>query len=286
MCVMESLTKRVYAKINLSLDITGASNGKHELDSVMTSVDLSDVVSVRKTSRPGAAVTFDGASGTGTNAHRAAVLMCERFGLGGVEVSVTTGIRSGGGLGGSSADAAGVVRAIDELFGLYLDRGELMGLAAEVGSDVPFMLYGGYGRLRGTGAEVEFFDGPELNILLTCAGAVSTREAFAEFDRGGYDGRLCDCGELVKRLTLFDAAGAVRHISNALEGAAEVLLPRVGEAVRIMRGAGLYAAMTGSGGCVFGTGDGVAMERAERALLACGFTCERIKTVKSGCITV
>ena len=280
---MESVSVKVYAKINLSLNVCGKTDNYHALDTVMTSVNLADVVSVRKSQDCSFRVTFDGENMDSSNAFKAARLMSGRFGCGGADICVRRGIPSGGGLGGSSADAAGVMRALNLLYGLKIDEGRLAEAAAEIGSDVPYMLAGGYARLVGTGGDFKSFDGPDGRIILAGSGTVSTKECFETFDRLKADGIAADNDALTARLVSGGFNAAAGFTGNALFGAAAALNPSVEEIHGIMRSHGLDACMTGSGAYVFGIGSDESMLAAGTALKERGYSSDIINIVKKGC---
>ena len=185
-----------YAKINLGLDITGASGGYHTLDSVVVTVDLADVIAVKKRKkdklvsiamhgRGSESIPFDD-----NNAVKAANAFISRYDTCGVDITVWKNIPVGAGLGGSSADVSGTLRALKRLFEID-DESGVKEIADSLGSDCGYMLYGGYARLFGRGEEVQLLDSDlSLDIgILVPSGGVSTaqcykiRRARVEFSR-------------------------------------------------------------------------------------------------------
>ena len=261
---MDSVKVKVYAKINLSLNVGFKDGLYHDLDTVMTSVDLYDVVSVVKRTDKNINVSFNGKKVASSNAMKAALLLQNRYNTEGADIFVQSGIPSGGGLGGSSADAAAVIRATDVLYGLSLKESDMIDIGIKIGSDVPYMLFGGYARLRGKGEFFTRFEGPEGKVLVSGMGSVNTAECFK---RGSFN----DCG---------------KYFLNALSAAAETLNPHIGKIKEIMRVSGLDACMTGSGAYVFGAGKEGDLLKAAEKLKEAGYPYNIIKTVKNGCITV
>jgi 4-diphosphocytidyl-2-C-methyl-D-erythritol kinase len=138
----------VAAKLNLTLEILGRRpDGWHEIRSVMQSIDLADTLSVRI----GAGDSIDVATtdprlptGEDNLAGRAARLLLDAIGRrAAVTVHIEKRIPVGGGLGGGSADAAGVLWGLNRLLGRPCGAGTLLRLAARIGADVPFFLVGG-----------------------------------------------------------------------------------------------------------------------------------------------
>ena len=102
---------KIPAKINLTLDVVGVKNGYHELNSLVASVNIFDAFALVKRKDCAVNVTFTGLSadveGKDSIACRAAELFVKEFGTTGADITIKRNIPAGGGLGGSSADAAG-----------------------------------------------------------------------------------------------------------------------------------------------------------------------------------
>lgn len=242
---------KVYAKINLSLNVTGFDGSYHMLDSVFASVDIYDVVCAKKRSDGVVNLSFDGGVKIeNSNAYRAAILIMELYGgCAGADITITRNIPTGKGLGGSSADAAGVIRALDKLYNLNLNQQQLIDIAKNIGSDVPFMLFGGYARIIGNGSNFYKIESDlKLPLTLIAKGKVSTKECFAVFDNGGYDGIVSDNDLLVKALTDGDVESVIRESGNALTDAAISLCADVKNSISFFN---KKAVMTGSGAAVY-----------------------------------
>jgi 4-diphosphocytidyl-2-C-methyl-D-erythritol kinase len=154
------LRLRAPAKINLALEVTARrDDGYHDIDTVMTTLDLSD----RVTLRPAAdvSVTLTGPQAAGIDAGddlagRAARALAAAAGrTEGVAIEVEKRIPSPAGLGGGSSDAAAVLRGLVRLWDLDWEPERLVEVASGVGSDVPFFLSGGAARCTGRGEVVE-----------------------------------------------------------------------------------------------------------------------------------
>lgn len=250
---MKSLCLRAFAKANLSLNITGRSGGLHTLDSVMTTVDAFDTVTVTERADGRICVRFVNADidPVDNTAYKAAVLVCDRLKKG-VDISIEKGIPAAAGLGGSSADGAAVLRALDVFYRLPTHGIDMRKLALDVGSDVPFMLTGGAARVTGRGEELFFFRNKlPLFAVGLMSGTVSTAECFKTFDALGSGGaptdndRLCD-------LLLDGDKSAAALFGNALGDAAERLEPRIKTDADKLRACGAATCLTGSGGMTLG----------------------------------
>lgn len=257
MKAMNTARVHAYAKLNLTLDVLGAENGYHNLDSLVVTVDLYDAVIA--TARKDALVNVR-MHGMGSenippeenNAVRAGEAFVSRFHTMGADISIRKNIPVGAGLGGSSADAAGVLLALSKLYGKG-DAASLKELADGLGSDTGYLLTGGLARIRGRGDVVERlpYDLPLSFLLLVPRAEVSTAECYAAFDRLGGAGaprteRACAC------LAGGNAEWAVKLFGNDLYQAACTLEPAVAETLAAARSFSPAAAgMTGSGSACY-----------------------------------
>lgn len=255
---MKKVKIKIPAKINLTLDVTGENNGYHNLDSLFISVNLYDTVTAKKRKDDKIRLFFCGVPAGITpeksNAYRAALAVKEKYGTAGADIKIKRKIPAGGGLGGSSADAAGVIKA---LFKLYELAGGEKEIADKTGSDVAFMLNGGFARVCGRGAE---FKNLELKdklyfLIVTGLSGVSSKECYKKYDEHGVkyppcterallalsDGRFSDLGKIIK---------------NDLYQAAKEMSLEIEENLAALKKFGA-AAMTGSGSSVFAAFDDV-----------------------------
>ena len=178
-----------YAKINLSLNVNGTSGGYHRIDSVVASVDVYDTVCAKPRRDRLVNVYMHGKGSEKIPPERNnAVLAGEKFaaafGTNGADIEIYKDIPMGAGMGGSSADAAGVLNAMAKLYKVT-DRAMLKQLADELGSDTGYMLEGGYARIFGRGEQIEKLSCPRPLFLLMIfpTSGVSTAECYREYDR-------------------------------------------------------------------------------------------------------
>lgn len=185
------------AKINLTLDITGKlSNGYHTVDMVMQSVGLYDEITVEKKSVSEKSQNIINIFCDKENipcdkrntAYKAAELFAEKCGiLCNVDITIKKNIPSQAGLAGGSTDGAGVLVALNILYDTKLSAGELSEVAAKVGADVPFCLYGGTMLATGTGTDLKKIEHNfklDNYFVLLCKPQinVSTPEAYKKSD--------------------------------------------------------------------------------------------------------
>ena len=150
-------------KINLALEVVGRRpDGYHDIDTVMTTIDLADRVTIeRRPERAGLEVVLSGSHAADIDpaddlAGRAAIRLAEAEGRSpDLRIQVEKRIPSPAGLGGGSSDAAAVLRGLRRLWALDWPDERLAALGATIGSDVPFFVYGGAARCTGRGEEVQ-----------------------------------------------------------------------------------------------------------------------------------
>ncbi|WP_407305921.1 4-(cytidine 5'-diphospho)-2-C-methyl-D-erythritol kinase [Desulfosporosinus sp. SB140] len=272
------LTTFAYAKINFALAILGVrDDGYHELQSVMQSIALHDVVRVRRTGE--AMICRCGAlSGKGNLAYIAAELFLNELGLpGGIEIDIDKYIPIQAGLAGGSSDAAATLRLLNQLYDTPLSREELIALAGKCGADVAFCLRGGTMWATGRGERLNLLPNVlEVDLVLVKpAAGVNTREAYRQFDRSGRGGFLSksDWEMALREASPLKIAGL---LYNDLEIASMTMVPEISNLKRQLLEEGCYGAlMSGSGSCVFGISQ--SREHAQKVA-------ERL--IKKGCANV
>jgi 4-diphosphocytidyl-2-C-methyl-D-erythritol kinase len=184
------LSTRAPAKVNRELRVgPRRDDGFHEIRSRFASLDLVDRIEARESDRLELACDPPDLPADRSNlVFRAAEALASRLGREpAARIRLSKSIPTGAGLGGGSSDAAATLRLLGRLWGNELPDEELAGIAASLGSDVPFFLSGGEADVSGRGENVTpREDGPlEELILVTPPFAISTAEVYAAFDRIG-----------------------------------------------------------------------------------------------------
>ena len=243
----------------MTLEITGVENGYHMLDSLVTNIDLFDLLVLKKRKGALSSVTMKGMGSESippekNNALKAAEAFSKAFGTDGADITVYKNIPIGGGLGGSSADVVGVLNGMAALYGVT-DRARLKEIADSLGSDTGYMLDGGYARMMGRGEKVEKLDlTNKLHFLLICPNSsVSAGECYRTFDeqprtleyRGSQTQR---CIEFLRQKDLNEGG---RYLMNDLFRASNALNEDVGKAYEQAQSfSPLGVTMSGSGSSV------------------------------------
>ena len=191
--MLDAGTVRVPAKVNLQLAVGARRrDGYHNIATVFHAVSLYDDVTATAGENGQIRVTVEGAQaaqvpgGEDNLAVRAARLLAQRAGVPpAVDLHLHKTIPVSGGMAGGSADAAGALLACDALWGTGLTRGDLLELAAELGSDVPFGFVGGtaIGLGRGERLMPALARGHFDWVLAMADGPLSTPRVYAECDR-------------------------------------------------------------------------------------------------------
>jgi 4-diphosphocytidyl-2-C-methyl-D-erythritol kinase len=149
------------AKINLSFRIKERrADGFHEIETLMAPISLADRLTIERAGEDGGIhFTCDDASlpaGDDNLVVRAAKVFCQRTNImSGITIALEKKIPHGAGLGGGSSDAATTLLGLNELFAAGLSQKELLDLAAQLGSDVPFFVVRSAAVCRGRGEIVE-----------------------------------------------------------------------------------------------------------------------------------
>ena len=162
------------AKVNFTLDVLSRrQDGFHGIESLLQSISLKDKLTMERTEPHGIRVECSGPASTdvpvdGSNLAWKAVQNAWRSARGetdmpGVTLRLEKNVPAEAGLGGGSSNAAGALAAANHLLALGLDERRLAGLAAELGSDVPFFLHGGFAAASGRGERIEEL--PDLPTL-------------------------------------------------------------------------------------------------------------------------
>lgn len=183
------ISEKAYAKVNLSLYITGVrADGYHLLDTVMQRVSLYDTVSVSKNSDNYIKVISDNSSLENENniCFAAAKAFFEKTKISsGVTIEVLKNIPLAAGLGGGSADAAAVLNILNKMYSYPLSYEELCEIGLSLGADVPFCIKGGCARVTGIGENIENIKRklPLYIVLIKNGEKASTGQMYKAFDK-------------------------------------------------------------------------------------------------------
>lgn len=247
------------AKINLLLDvIRKREDGFHEVEMIMTMVDLADRLEMEELPRD--TIIISSQAGyipldEKNLAFQAAKLIKERYEVRkGVYIHLDKKIPVAAGLAGGSSDAAAALRGLNRLWGLQIPEDELCRLGAELGSDVPFCVTGGTALATGRGEKLEPIDNPPgcWVVLAKPPINVSTADVYGKLR----------ANEITKHPSVSDMLSALRRgefndicdgLGNVLEEVTLRMYPEVLQLKESMQRLGADGVlMSGSGPTVFG----------------------------------
>ncbi|TFJ39726.1 4-(cytidine 5'-diphospho)-2-C-methyl-D-erythritol kinase [Carnobacterium divergens] len=251
------IIEKAPAKLNLTLDaLYKREDGYHELEMVMTTVDLADHITLKNL--PEDEIIIRTTSGVlpldkRNHAFQAAKLMKETFQIKkGVEITIEKKIPIAAGLAGGSSDAAATLRGLNRLWGLNLSLDELADLGAKVGSDVPFCVYGGTAFVTGRGDQIQHIGTmPQCWVVLVkprvgvSTGTVFSALSFEELVHP-------NTNEMIAAIQNEDYQEMIQNVGNVLEHITIARHPDIERIKYKMLKFGADAAlMSGSGPTVF-----------------------------------
>ena len=260
---MKSSTSYAYAKLNLSLDIVSRlDSGYHNMKMVMQTISLSDKITIE--CKPGSGFSINPGlpylpRDERNIAVKAAKLFFEHTGISGFHtfINIEKSISVCAGMGGGSADAACVLRTLDDLFETELGHDTLRSLGLSIGSDVPFCISGGTALAEGRGEILTYLPPLPVAFFVVCKPhfSCSTPELFSLVKCDKIRARP-DTAGLIAALENSDLGGVARRMYNVFED----ILPRGKSAIddikwNLLDYGALGAVMTGSGPTVFGIFD-------------------------------
>ena len=259
---VKSVTVRVPAKVNLQLSVgPRESDGFHNLVTVFQAISIFDDITVTfAPAKSGVSISISGDQRHGVPADesnlamKAIALMAKEYDLViDAHVEIKKSIPVAGGMAGGSADAAAAIVAIDYLYSLGMSREEMSEVAAQLGSDVPFMLSGGTAIGTGHGDQLTaaLSRGTYHWVLALSSVGLSTPAVYSECDRLRSELEIAEPAtneQLMQALLAADPKAVGAHLVNDLQAAACSLRP----ALRLVLDVGqeygaLGALVSGSG---------------------------------------
>lgn len=251
---MDNIIIKAYAKVNLSLSVGAReSSGFHQIHSLIVPIDISDKVTVTKRTDGIIRVKCDGVPNERNTAVKAGRAFCDRFCTTGVDIEIEKGIPIGGGLGGSSADAAAVLNAMSILYDIE-DFVAIDEVAAKIGKDVPAMLSGEAVVASGYGERYQSveFDTDAAIVVVNADLGNDTALIYATFD--DYPLPKFDTErayKLVFAVNSGDISGATAFMKNDLALAAYTANPQMCKIRDELAKLGYTTFVTGSGSSQF-----------------------------------
>lgn len=255
---MKKLVEKAPAKINLSLDVLHKrADGYHEVEMIMTMVDLADRIQIEEIDSNKIYVTSQDRfvpNGSKNLAYQAALLLKEKYGIDkGVSIDIEKRIPIAAGLAGGSSDAAATLRGLNRLWGLNLSFQELAEVGEKIGSDVPFCICGGTALATGRGEILtQISPMPSCWVVLAKPTmGISTADVYKNLNLK--EVHHPDIKKMIQCIDHNDYYGVCENVGNVLESVTEKKCKEVTHLKNQMLQFGADAVlMSGSGPTVFG----------------------------------
>lgn len=258
-------------KINLTLEILGRRpDGYHNIRSILLPVSLTDTITVteRKDNRICCYTESDGVNTDTLNRlppqSNLAVKAAEKMQVlcktsRGCDIAITKRIPIGSGMGGGSADAAGVIFALQTLWGSKTSSESLLQVAAAIGSDVPALLHGGAVLMEGRGEIIspvlksdQAVPSPFWLIIVFPGVQVSAQHIYKNCVPCLTSGSEI-CKNAISSVRNGDVRAASSSVFNGLQDTVHELHPETEHFCLVLReGGALSSIVSGSGSAVFG----------------------------------
>lgn len=246
------------AKINLALDVLFKRPDQyHEVEMVMTTVDLADRIELEETMHSGIKIFSHNRyvpDDERNLAYQAASLLKQRYQVKhGVNIKIEKNIPVAAGLAGGSSDAAATLRGLNRLWKLGLTLDELAALGSEIGSDVSFCVYGGTALATGRGEKIKHLsNAPKCWVVLAKPiMGVSTADVYKRLDLERAEHP--NIKGMLEAIEANDYSRVCGNMGNILESVTLSMHPEVLQIKKQMKRFGADAVlMSGSGPTVFG----------------------------------
>ena len=265
---------RALAKINLGLDIIGKrEDGYHEVRMIMQTIQMYDVLDIRKTKRPGISLSTNLPyipTDERNLVYKAAKLLMDEFHLKeGLNIKLAKSIPVAAGMAGGSSDAAAAFVGMNQLFSLNITQEKLMEYGVSLGADIPYCIMRGTALSEGIGEILTPLPPvPGCWFLIVKPGfSMSTKFVYEHLTLDEHTVHP-DIDGMVDALGRRDLDGVAGRLGNVLEQVTKQHYPAIDELKTIMNKNGaLNSLMSGSGPTVFGIF--TSREKAENAARAC-----------------
>jgi 4-diphosphocytidyl-2-C-methyl-D-erythritol kinase len=269
------LRETAYAKVNLTLDVLEKrADGYHDLRSVMQTISLCDELEITLGTGAWSVSCADAAVPTGEDnlILRAARAYCEAASVepNGVQVALTKRIPMQAGLGGGSADAAAMLRALNR-HDQKLTMEQLCTVAEQVGADVPFCVVGGTRLCEGKGERMTALPSLPACWFVVCKPefSIATPALFRQLDEHP---QLRASGVPMAEAALLEGKLPEGVLTNRFECLLEQMHPEIPHLREVLLAHGAcLASLSGTGSAYFGLFEEESSARAAQAALQAEF---------------
>lgn len=252
------ITVKSYAKINLSLDLVGKrDDGYHLLRSVMQTVSLCDIVTVKK-GKGGIVLRCNKwyiPTDSRNIAYKTAQAFFDKTGIApNAVISIRKYTPCGAGLGGGSSNGAAVVDGLCKLYGVEMSASEKASLCQDIGADIPFFFYGGSSLIEGIGEKVtRIEDLPDCRIVIVKPKASLSTAAIFSSERTKEAFGTNSTDSVIAGIRKGSVDAVFENAKNALEGASCEICPEIEDIKQaLLQNGAVFSMMSGSGSAVYG----------------------------------
>jgi len=234
------ITIKAYAKINLFLNVVGKrADHYHDLEMINAKIDLADVLHFRETKSKDRVTLHSNdlfLEHQPNLLKKVATYMMEQYArLQQIDITIEKTIPAGAGLGGNSADAAAIIKGIDEVFHLRLSPDEMRLIGLRFGADIPYCLTQGFAKVTGIGDIIEplNFSLDEYKVLVLKPKVfVKTEDVFNLGDVLGFEHQ--DIQPLLSAIKAKNILDFLANMRNGLEKITFSLSPETSEAKQLI----------------------------------------------------
>lgn len=256
---MDYINVKARAKINLTLDVTGIrDDGYHDLKMIMQTVELYDKVYIKEIAKSNIKLksNIEWLPVDDRNlAYKAAEILKNRYNIKkGIFIELSKSIPVAAGLAGGSADCAAVLYGMNVLFDIGISKQELMNIALELGSDVPYCLMRGTALAEGRGEILtKLSPCPKAWVVLAKPPVgMSTASVYKAID--AFDSyKHPNTEAMIDAIEKHDITAVAKNLSNVLENASIPMCSMIADLKETLNDCGaLGSLMSGSGPTVYG----------------------------------
>ena len=257
---MDCITRKAYAKINLGLDVLRRRpDGYHEVKMIMQTVDIWDLLTFKRTDRPGISIKTDKEelpAGKDNLIYKAAEAILQEYHreTEGVEITLEKNIPIAAGMAGGSTDAAAVFYGLNELFEIGMSLQDMQRIGVRLGADIPYCLLGGTALAEGIGEKLTPLGPPPKCHLVVARPeiSVSTRFVYENLHADQLKEHP-DIDGMTEAIREGNLAGLTGRMGNVLETVTVRAYPAIDQIKKkMMENGAENALMSGSGPSVFG----------------------------------
>ena len=265
------MRKKAYAKLSLYLQVMERKNGNLQFRNILYPLDLFDMVYLEKSETLEIETDKKFLPNDKRNTvYRAVVLVKVKYNIKtNFKIRIVKNIPAQSGLGGGSADAAAVIRMIDELCELNLSDKELISVAKKIDEDTPFCLFNRPAIVSKEGSEIDFINTnlEMYYVLIKPKYGTSTKRFMKKFNKFNKEDKVFN--QCLSAIESNNFNNLVMNTHNDFQKTVELKNKNINRAIQQLNDLGLEGVcMSGSGTAVYGLTQDVELARKIHSKLA------------------